>query len=153
VWFLIGVAPGNAAEPGVHKQQLAVLEAAVRWALPSDWSPSSPGTIYLAIDNNEDPPDELLTRLRDITDLRKVSECPKVKVGDREYPKPEADSVVIILADLRWHGQKQQRASVGITHYHGPLSASGCTEYFQSTKGRWLHTAPRADEEQICGVA
>jgi hypothetical protein len=151
--LVITIAPANATSPSVGKQQVAVLEAALRWALPSDWSPSSPGRVYLAIDNHEDPSDELLARLRDITNLRQVSECPKIKVGDREYPKPEPDSVVILLADFRWHGQKQQRASVGVTHWHGPLSASGCTEYFQSVKGRWVHTQPRADEDQVCGIA
>jgi len=147
------VARANATGTSVDTQETMVLEAAFRWALPRDWAPSSASTVYLAIDKNQDPSVALLGRLRDIANLRKVSECPRVVLGDVEYPKPEAGSVMILLHDFRWHGPSQTRASVGITHYHGPMSAMGCTEYFEFVDGHWTHSVARAGEEVVCGVA
>lgn len=146
------VIPANSATGGgAATPEVAVLEAATRWAIPPQVSPAPGSLVYLSVGNREDPPDALLGRLQDIANLRKVSQCPTVNVGDTPYPKPEPGNLVILLHSLTWHGR--HRASVWVVRYHGPLSASGCREYFSFTRGHWRHTDPGPNEGLECGVA
>jgi hypothetical protein len=138
----------SAASPG--DRDIAILEAAIRWALVEGEEPIDRSRIYLALDGHTDPPESLLRRLRDFSDLQRVSDCPRVTIGGREYPEPECGATLVLLHSLKWHSRT--RASVWVIRDGPRGSAIGCREHFRLKRDKWTHTHAPSGEGIECGI-
>jgi hypothetical protein len=125
----VSTSGGIAARERALSDRLALWEAAIRWALTTP-EVSTATTIFIRVDDDADPPASLLARLRDVPNLRKVSECPRDTQFD--MPKPQPGAVLVSLGRVTWANEK--RASLWISHLHGPASGQGCREHFERTK-------------------
>jgi hypothetical protein len=129
--------------------QVAVVEAAIRWGL------NGPGMataerVYLRV-NGAAPSATLLARLGGNPKLLSVGDCPHTPWYGTPRCRPPKGTALLSVWDVRAAGKRT--ATARVAQDGEGVSAVACMEYFTRVKGEWRRRPARDSEVRECGVA